>query len=331
MLRVLALGGTALLLAGCEDTDEGRDPSPTGTVVPDDPQTWPDDSRLLMATRQRIHVHRVNLAATAAARRSTEVAALDRLWGLQIDRLGLLITLGGLSLPELLTPSVVDRPPDDEAGTSEADAGSTSAPPDDGSATGATRPEPVDVARALRGQLPPVMREVATATATNLAMLVSLAAQHADAADRLGAPVEWAPLVGPAGAAAVPVLAVTRPAVFGFEVLAARSREEERAGYERILEELRSLTRQLTTLAGDAAPVAPLGYDLPEPLETADERRALARDLVADLAPAGLAAAERLRGDAAALTGAVRIVAEAAGWARELGAAPEPFPGMTLP
>jgi hypothetical protein len=176
-----------------------------------------------------------------------------------------------------------------------------------------------------------VVRAAATSTPTNLAMLVSLAAQHADSAARLGAPVGWDPLVGPAGAAAVPVLAVTRPAVFGFEVLAARSLDDERARYERILDEVRSLTRQLTTLAGSAAPVAPLGYDLPEPLDTPGQRRALGRALVADIAPAGLHAAERLRGNADELAGAVRIVAESSLWGRELGSTPEPFPGMTLP
>lgn len=330
VLRGLAIGGATLLLAGCEDTGTGRDPSPTGTVVPDDPQTWPDDSHLLMSARQRIHVHRMTLAATPGSKDSTGADALDQLWSAQIDRLGQLITLGGLPLPELVAPPVVDRPPDDEAGTSAASGGPSAGADDDAAAT-SSGPEPVDVGRALRAQLPSVVREVATATPTNLAMLASLAAQHADSAARLGAPVDWTPLVGPAGAAAVPVLAVTRPAVFGLEVLAARSVAEERELYESMLDEVRSLTRQLTTLAGSAAPVAPLGYDLPEPLETEDERRSLARALVADIGPAGLGAAERLRGDAAQLTGAVRIVAEAAGWAHQLGAAPEPFPGMTLP
>jgi hypothetical protein len=255
------------------------------------------------------------------------VRELDQLWSTQLERLEQLIRLGGVPVPELVAPPVVDRPADDEAGTSLSDGAATSDP----AVTTSSGPEPVDVGRALRAQLPAVVREVATATPTNLVMLVSLAAQHADSAARLGAPVDWKPLVGPAGAAAVPVLAVTRPAVFGLEVLAARSVAEERERYERMLDEVRSLTRQLTTLAGRAAPVAPLGYDLPEPLGSEDERRSLARALVADIAPAGLGAAERLRGDAAQLTGAIRIVAEATAWTQQLGAAPEPFPGMTLP
>lgn len=324
LLRGLVLGGAALMVAGCEDVGTDREPSPTDGVVPDDPTTWPDDSELLIAARQRIHEHLLSLAEVDVPRGAR---ALDDLWQAQIERLGQLITLGGVPLPDLVTPDRVGRPVDDEAGTSASgpDAG------DDASATtGPPGPEPVDVGRALRAQLPTVIRETATATPTNLALLVSLAAQHADSADWLDAPIDWDPLSGPTGAAAVPVLGVTRPAVFGLEVVAARSSGDERSAYETVLEELRSLTRQLTTLAGDAAPVAPLGYDLPEPLETEDQRRTLALALVADLAPAALHAAERLRGDADQLTGAIRLVAASATWTRLLGGGVEPFPGMTL-
>jgi hypothetical protein len=327
VLRGIVVGGAALVLAGCEGTDPDRAPSPTDGVVPDDPQTWPDDSQLLIAARQRIHLNLVSLTEAGV---QDDAQGLADLWQTQIARLGQLVTLGGVPLPELLTPPVLERPVDDEAGLSADGAGASAAGPDD-AATTSSGPEPVDVGRALRAQVPVLVRDLATATPTNLAVLVSLAAQQADAAAWLGAPVDWAPLVGPEGAPAVPVLAATRPAVFGLEVLAARSGAEERAGYERILDEVRSLTRQLTTLAGAAAPVAPLGYDLPEPLDTGEQRRALALALVSDITPAGLGAAQRLVGDEARLAAALRIVAESATWTRELGGRPEPFPGMTLP
>ena len=44
-----------------------------------------------------------------------------------------------------------------------------------------------------------------------------------------------------------------------------------------------------------------------------------------------LQAAERLVGRADQLMAAVRVVAEATRWSRELGGPSEPFPGMTLP
>ncbi|SOC55085.1 protein of unknown function [Ornithinimicrobium cerasi] len=335
VLRGFVVGGAAVLLAGCEGEDQARDPSPTDGVVPDDPQTWPDDSQLLIAARQRVHL---NLLALTEAGVPDSAEALVGLWETQIARLGQLITLGGLPLPELVSPPVGQRPLDDEAGRSATGDGgeaggstATTSSPDDASATTSPGVTPQDVGRSLRAQVPVLVREVATATPTNLALLVSLAAQQADAAAWLGAPVDWAPLAGPEGAPAVPVLAVTRPAVFGLEVLAARSRDEERATYEGILEEVRSLTRQLTTLAGAAAPVAPLGYDLPEPLETPEQRRSLALALVSDISPAGLGAAQRLVGSADQLTAALRIVSDAATWTRELGGSAEPFPGMTLP
>lgn len=328
LLRGLVVGGALAVLAGCEQADGDRLPSPTGAVEPDDPRTWPDDTQLLIAARQRIHGHRQALSRVVDP--PGVAADLDRLWATQVDRLEQLVTLGGVPLPALPLPTTAGSDTASATTAGGDTASATTAGGDTASATTAAL-APADVGRSLRGQLPAVVEEVATSTPTNLAMLTSLAAQQAHAAGLLGAPVDWAPLAGPRGAAAVPLLAVTRPAVFGLEVVAARSGADERDAYEAILEEVRSLTRQLTTLAGDAAPVPPLGYDLPEPLETAQQRRALARALVADIAAAGLHTAQRLRGDAGVLVGAVRVVAEATAWRRRLGGDPEPFPGMTLP
>src|SRR5690606_27764278 len=186
---------------------------------------------------------------------------------------------------------------------------------------------------ALRADRTQALRELSTATPTNLLLLASLCAQHVASAEWLGAPTAWEPMAGPAGAAAVPVLAATRPAVFGLEVVAARSApgSQELADYEVVLGSLRGISRQLSTLAGEAAPVAPLGYDLPEPLATGAQRADLARRLVADVAPAALDAAQRVPGDLPQLTGVVRIVSEAALWEDLLGGEARPFPGMTLP
>lgn len=183
----------------------------------------------------------------------------------------------------------------------------------------------------MRSATPAFVKEISAATPTNLPLLVSLVGQHAASAERLGAPIGWGALAAPEGAAAVPLLAVTRPAIFGLEVLAARSLHEEREAYEGVLEGVRAITRHLTTLAGDAAPVAPLGYDLPEPLDKPEHRKKLARALVADIAPAALGSADRVRGDADKLMSVVRIVSDAALWTHALGGQAETFPGMTSP
>lgn len=306
LLRALLLGGAAVVLTGCEpDPVNRRQPAPTTRVVPDDPATWPVDSELLLSVRERLH--RTVGTARSVEEPSTALREAISGWETQLERLEDLISSGD----------------DGSATTGAGDAAEGTAAPEG--------PDQRDLARTLRAELPDLVTEISSASTTNLAMLVSIAGHQAASAIRLGAGIGWDPLVGPKGAAAVPLLAVTRPAIFGLEVVAARSRGEERTGYEKVLDEVRALTRQLTSLAGSAAPVAPLGYDLPEPLDEEDERQALARELVRDIAPAALSAASRARGRSAELTDLVRIVAESVAWGRAFDAPPEPFPGMTLP
>lgn len=334
LLRAAALGGGAVVLAGCDDLPGDR-AAPTDGVEPDDPATWPADTALLIAARQRVHGYRLGLEAVGRDARVTR--ELDGLWRAQQERLELLITLGGVPLPQLLDQPAVTGPASDPAGsTSSPDASGASPDPGTGSgdteaATSSGRPQAQDLGRALRQDRTAACRDLSASTPTNIMLLASLAAQHVASAEWLGAPVSWGPMKGPAGAPAVQVLAATRPAVFGLEVVAARSGGDERTGYEAVLQPLRGITRQLSTLAGDAAPVAPLGYDLPDDLDTPEQRSDLARRLVADVLPVALDAAQRLPGDLDQLTGAVQVVSSAAVWQRRLGATPQPFPGMTLP
>lgn len=324
LLRAAALAGGAVVLAGCDEEDPGTPVSPTDGVRADDPATWPPDTDLFLAARQRVHGYRLALDVVDGRARTLE--RLGALWREQQERLELLVTLGGVPLPALLDAPAVTAPADAAVATGHPDDSGTTATagPEQG------RPGAAELGRALRADRTQACRELSTASATHVPVLASLAAQHVAAAAWLGAPVEWGEMAGPAGTAAVPVLAVARPAVFGLEVVAARAHGEERETYESVLEPLRSVTRQLATLAGAAAPVAPLGYDLPEPLETEEQRRQLARQLVGDVAPAALDAAQRLPGRVDQLTGVVRIVSDAVVWARALGTDPRPFPGMTL-
>lgn len=319
-LLIALAGGTAAVVLGACEGDPQRTPvlpEPTGTVLPDDPDTWPPDSELLLVVRERVHALREYAAGSGPQDELTREVFAQ--WGLQQERLETLITVGGVPLPELAPVRLAAD-----------DAAATSGGPDDAAATSAA-PRRAPLATVVRDGFPELVELVAQASPTNLPMLTSLASAHAVAAEQLGARVAWEPLTGPPGAAAVPILAALRPAIFGLEVLSARSRGEERADYETVLGEVRSLTRQLTTLAGEAAPVAPMGYDLPEPLESARQRRRLSRALVADIAPAALSTVDRVRGEVDHLTSVARVVSSAALWGARLNAQPEPFPGMTLP
>lgn len=334
LLRAGGLAGLATVLAGCEGGNDPDSSSPVSTVEPDDPTTWPADTTLLLDARQRVHGYlaALDLVELSEARRSQLAAA----WGGQLDTLEQLITLGGVPLPAAPAGPVITAAPDDAAGSTDApdDTDRTSGPADDTDRTAPAappRPPAERLGRALRGDVTGAVRDASTATPAHLPMLVSLAAQHAAAAAALGAAVDWPPLSGPRDAAAVPLLSALRPAAFGLEVLAARSRGDERGDYEAVLEPLAGLTRQLTTLAGRAAPVPPLGYDLPRPLTDEEDRRALARQLVGDVAPAALSTATRASGDVDQLVGVARVVAEAVGWDRTLGGRAVPFPGMTTP
>lgn len=309
----LGIGGL-LVLGGCSGERIRTPWSPTPTVDVDDPQTWPPDTDLLLAARERLHAYRTVLTSVNPENGSEErrARAVGRLWDVQQDRVEQILELSGLHLDDLgevRSPG----PAEDAAAT-----------------TGAGGPDLTGLGTRVREELTGVVEELTRSTPTNRAMLISLAAQHADAAALFGAEVDWPPLAGPRGTAAVPVIAVTRPAVFGLEVVAARSVGEERELYESVLRPVQSVSRQLTTLAEDAAPVPPLGYDLPEPLDE-EQRRELARALVLDIPPAVLSVADRAGSDAEQLGSWLRLVATATMWLRMLEVPVVPFPGMTLP
>ena len=315
LLRLGAGVATAGLLAGCSGerlrTPWSPDPSPD----PEDARAAPDIP-LLQDARARVTAYREALARTRPSGSRRRVAQdLEEVWQTQVERLDLVLASlgadGGASAP--------------------GDAGASSTTDGDAAATSAGPVELLEVGRAVRADLPAMVEGVAAATSSHRSMLLSLASQHLAGAGRLGAATEWPPLVGPVGTAAVPVLASTRPAVFALEVVAARSGGAERERYEDVLSPLRSVTRSLTTLAGDAAPVPPLGYDLPEPLADGDERLDLARAVVQDVAPAVLAVADRAGADVEQVGSYLRLVVQARLWADRLGVTDSAFPGMSLP
>ncbi|WP_298888039.1 DUF4439 domain-containing protein [uncultured Serinicoccus sp.] len=315
LLRVGAGVATGAVLTGCSGerlrTPWSPDPSTDaqeGRATPDLP--------LLEDARHRVAGYRDLLAGTRPTGQGRQLArTLDDVWTTQEERLDLVLrALGGSGVP----------------GGADVAAATTS-PGDDAAVTSAGPTELIEVGRRVREDLAAMLEGVATSTSVHRPMLLSLAAQHLASADRLGAGTDWPPLVGPTGTAAVPVLARTRPAVFALEVVTARSGGEERERYEDVLAPLRSVTRSLVTLAGDAAPVPPLGYDLPEPLADGEQRLALARAVVQDVGPAVLSVADRAGSDVQQVESYLRLVLQAGLWADRLGVPEQAFPGMSLP
>lgn len=186
-------------------------------------------------------------------------------------------------------------------------------------------------AEAVQDVTPEALAELATASPTNLPLLTAIAGQRGGLAMRLGAGPDWPELTGPTGQVAADVLEAFRPAVYGFEVLAARSSGDYRAKYERPLGPLRRLSRSLTELAGETATPAPLGYGLPDDLASPRGRTRLAEDLLAVLYPTIMAAAGEHTDDPDAVSGTVRLIAEVAALGRPWELELPGFPGMDLP
>lgn len=138
--------------------------------------------------------------------------------------------------------------------------------------------------------------------------------------------------------AALAYLAASRAAVYGFEVVAARTRGEVRTAARRSLDTVRGLALAQETLAGGAAPPAPTAYRLPLLADDAETGRRLAEYLAGGLLGAyGRAVAAGATSGADASAAAVRRdVATGARWlgdaallADDWGMPLAPFPGLS--
>lgn len=176
-----------------------------------------------------------------------------------------------------------------------------------------------------------IVDTLAAVSPTNLPTLMALHGQRAAAAEILGATVRWPVVEGPLGSGAITVLAGLRQAVYGFEVLVARSTEKERDAYNEALGPLREASRTVTELAGPAAPVAPLGYGLPSDVGSEDQRRQLAKDLLTALTQAVIAGSAARAGDEDAIAGTLRLMSLSVRLGTSLRVPTTPFPGLTVP
>lgn len=358
---VLAVFGVGLgaVLSGCDSGEEptvstatpgpGRpeDPAdPTEPVEPDDPATTTgaDAAALVLALeRTRALAARCQQirGATGWHQRVQQQVqgALDEQSRVLTD----VLEAGSVAVPEPSSTPSGDSTgstgvPGDGVRRTGDSGGSTGAAGGDGDTATATAPPAERAAADLRALgkacledvTPAALAALAEVSSENLPMVLSIAGQRGATAHLLGHAPPWQQLTGPTGAPAATLLDAYRPAVYGFEVLAARASGDERTAYEQVLASLRTVTRQLTQLAGDAASPAPLGYGLPGGVGGQEGRAGLATDLLAVLPPTIMGPTADFTGNPPAVAGSVRLLADAVRlaqpWRPVTG-----FPGMQVP
>lgn len=345
--------GFGTLLAACDGSSTPSESTASpGPGRPDEAEVTPsraaDSDILLVALDRARHLAEVSRAITGAEGRHRTLhretqASLDE----QVQVLEDLLRAGDVPVPATPPPSdatpTTRGPADTDTATSTARPGDqSSSTGDQSSSTGDSSQvtvSPADVAvRQLRdlGRLcledvtPEALGELTTVSAANLSVLISIAGQRGATAALLDSAPEWEALTGPIGTPAAVMLGAYRPAVYGFEVLAARARGDERTTYEQVLGSLRQMSRQLTQLAGEAAPPAPLGYGLPDALDDTASRDRLARSLMAALPPTIMGPTAGFTGDLASIAGSVQLLAESVRWGQPWNPMTG-FPGMLAP
>ncbi|USQ78555.1 hypothetical protein NF556_13025 [Ornithinimicrobium faecis] len=363
---VLAVIGVGLgaALAGCDSGEEPTVSTATpGPEQPEDPAdlsdpeetdapapaTAADSAALVLALeRTRALATRCQQIRGATGGHLKTQQQVQEALDLQARVLTDVLEAGSVALPEPSTAPTGDASagdgaastgaPGDQSTSTSDQSGATAGPGGDGDTATATMPPAERAAADLRALGKACLEDVAPAALTslsevsaeNLPMLLSIAGQRGATAHLLGHQPRWEELSGPTGDPAAAVLDAYRPAVYGFEVLAARASGDERTAYESVLTSLRAVTRQLTQLAGDAASPAPLGYGLPGGTAGQEGRAALASDLLAVLPPTIMGPTAGFAGDPASVAGAVRLLAEsvrlAQPWRPLTG-----FPGMQVP
>ncbi len=302
----LVAGGVLTAVAGCTDAGpDGTDPDqPSEPTDGDSVVQVPDVEALTHALVRAREMEALAESVTdARGERHWVLAAAVTAHREQVRVLTALLEAGGVPLPA------------------------------EQSSRGSAGPGGFDsLARAAAADVGPTrLAELARVSALNLPVLVSLTGRRGALAEDLGRAVAWQPLEGPTGEHAATLLGAVRPAVYGLQVLAARSSGEERDAFEAPLDRLAGLSRQLTALAGAAAPPPPLGYALDSALSTAGQRDRLATGLFAGLPSAVLTGVDTLSGSVGSVAGTVRLLAETLAMGRPWGLGREAFPGMTVP
>jgi uncharacterized protein DUF4439 len=176
---------------------------------------------------------------------------------------------------------------------------------------------------------PESFAELAALSAKAVPVAAAALAQRAAAATLLGKTVRWAEQPAVEARLAATALESIRSAVYGFEVVAAQSRDAQRALATTTLATLRARAAVVSTLAGEAAAPPSLGYPLPFAVTTPAAARRLAVSVLGGLRASHAAAIEGAAGAAGSLASCVEWLAEAEVLAYRWRMAPQPFPGLS--
>lgn len=181
------------------------------------------------------------------------------------------------------------------------------------------------------------LRDLAGCGAGLFPIIVSLLAQRWAAVHRGGYDVPGASAASrpvgpwPSPDEAVPFAALTDPARYGFEVIAAQSREEVRITATSTLALIRSLFRAQDARSGGSAAVPEIGYPLPFAVNSPQTAAALASEILADLVDGYAVLAADLAGPSqrTTLPDLVGWLGTAAALGAEWGVPVTAFPGLS--
>lgn len=305
-LLVALAAGSVTALSGCRvQLEEGAPQIPLVPV-----RAPMKDEKVLMAVLRRT----VSLSSRAKAVGGPPTSMAGRLGAVhakQAEVIASLLRDGGV--PE----SLIGGSPTTSNPTATAAPASTKGP----------SPGPVAALATAEGSS---MSDISAAGLSNahVALIGSLLAQRAAAVTLLGGAA--APVVpsGLKGAEAVPLLAATRAAVYGFEVIAAQVDGTDRALAMSTLESLETRASMLQTAVGSSTP-RPLGYELPFPITDTRSAQRLARHLLMALLTSHAAALGPATGNVNALATLVQWLGATEAVASRWGAPLAAFPGLT--
>ncbi|AKU16473.1 DUF4439 domain-containing protein [Luteipulveratus mongoliensis] len=170
--------------------------------------------------------------------------------------------------------------------------------------------------------------DIARASTTYVPMLAAVLASRGAAGQSLGQAPVW-PAARMPSALAVSLLAAVRPAVYGFEMIAARTPSKERKPVRATLKQLYAARSSLEAAAGAAAPPAQLTYQLPFAITDASSRSRLAQELLTAMVTTAAGQAAGVRGRPADLSGLLDVWSTAIALSWTWGVAPTAFPGLT--
>ncbi len=172
------------------------------------------------------------------------------------------------------------------------------------------------------------LASIASTTSGNLPMAAAVVVSQAAACRVLGTPARFSGQELPDQQVLLAVLPALRTATYGFEVLAAKTPLKERKDAAAALQTLAAARSEWEAAAGSAAPAEPPGYALPVAPTTPDNRRALARRLLGDVATTAASQVDGVRGRASQLAGLAQVWSDAVGLGWQWGSAPTAFPGL---